>query len=64
MEKHTEEEFVVVESDAIGYPWTVMVHLEYAPIALRTVVASVWFRFIAPLTNSYATILFLLDRHL
>lgn len=60
MEEHAEEELVVVESDAIGYPGTVMVHLEDAPIALRTVMASVWLCLIAPLTNSHATILFLL----
>ena len=41
-----------------------MVHLEDAPIALRTVMASVWLCLITPLTNSHATILFLLYWHL
>ena len=61
MEKHAEEELIVVKPDAVGYPGTVMIHLKYASIALRTVMASVWLRFIAPLTDSYATILFLLN---
>jgi len=61
VEEHTKEEFVVVEADTIGYPRTVMIHLKDAPVALRTVMASIWLRFIAPLANSYATELLLLN---
>ena len=64
VEEHAQEELVVVESDAVGYPGTVMVHLKDASVALRTVMASIWFCFVAPLANSYTAKLLLLDGHL
>ena len=41
-----------------------MVHLQYTPIALRTVVATVWFCLVAPLTDSHTSKLLFLHRHL
>ena len=55
MEKHAQKELVVVESDAVGNPWAVMIHLEDAPIALRAMMASIRLCFIAPLANPDAT---------
>ena len=34
VEEHVHEEFVIVEAYAVGDPRTVMVHLEYAAVAL------------------------------
>ena len=64
MEEHAQEEFVIVESNAVCYPRAVMIHLEDAPIALRTVMASVWLCLIAPLADSDTTKLLLFNRHL
>lgn len=56
VEEHVHEEFVVVEADTVGNPRAVMVHLENASVALRTVMAPIWFRFVAPLTNAHAAV--------
>lgn len=64
MEEHVQEELVVVETDAIGDPWAVMVHLEDAPVALRAMVTPVWLRLVAPLADTNATIALALDRRL
>ena len=53
MEEHIHEELVVVESDTIGDPGAMMVHLEYALVALGAVMAPVWLGLEAPLANSY-----------
>ena len=59
MKEHVHEELVVVEADAVGHPWTVMIHLEYALVALRTVMAPVWLGREAPLANTDASSQFL-----
>ena len=64
VEKHVHEELVVVESDAVGDPRAMVVHLENAPVALGTVVAPVRFRLVAPLTDANATVTFALNRGL
>jgi len=61
VEEHVQEELVVVETDAIGDPWAVMVHLEDAPVALRAMVTPVWLRLVAPLADTNATIALALD---
>lgn len=63
MEEHANEELVVVEANTVGDPGAVMVHLQDASVALRAMMASVWLRLVAPLANSYATELLLLNRH-
>ena len=55
MENHVHEELVVVETDAVGDPWAMMVHLQDAAVALRTVMASIWLGLIAPLADADAT---------
>ena len=60
MEEHAQEEFIVIETDTVGYPRTVVVHFEDASVALGAMMASVRLSFVAPLTNSYtAKLLFL-----
>ena len=54
MEKHAQEELIVVESDAVGNPWAMMVHFENTSVTLGAMMASVRLRFVAPLTNPYA----------
>lgn len=61
VEKHIQKELVVVETDAIGNPRTMMVHFQDASVALRAMVTSVRLRLEAPLTNSHATKLFLFN---
>ena len=56
MEEHIHKKFVVVEADAVSNPWAVMVHLENASVALRAMVASVRFGFVAPLANTNTTV--------
>jgi len=56
VEEHIHKKFVVVEADTVGNPWAVMVHLENASVALRAMVASVRFSFVAPLANTNTTI--------
>ena len=34
MEEHIHEKFVVVESNAIGDPWAVVIHFENTSVAL------------------------------
>lgn len=41
VEKHVHEVLVVIESDTIGNPWTVMVHFQDAFVALRAVMTTV-----------------------
>ena len=55
MEEHVHEELIVVESDAVGNPRTMMVHLQDALVALRAVMAPLWLGVEAPLTNTDAT---------
>lgn len=64
VEKHAQEELVVVESDAVGDPRAVMVHLENASIALRTMMASIRLCLVAPLANPNTAELLLLYRDL
>jgi len=63
VEQHVEEEFVVVEADAVGNPRAVVVHFENAAVALGTVMASVGLRLKAPLTDSNSTEFLLLHRY-
>ena len=62
MEKHIHKELVVVKSDAICYPWTVMVHFKDASVALRAVMTPIRLSFIAPLANTDTSITFTLNR--
>ena len=55
MEEHVHEELIVVESDAVGNPRTMMVHLQDALVALRAVMTPLWLGVEAPLTNTDAT---------
>ena len=55
VEDHVHEELVVVETDAVGNPWAVMVHLQDASIALGAVVASIRLSFVTPLADTDAT---------
>ena len=41
VEQHAHEELVIIETNAVGDPGAVMVHLQHAFVALGTVVASV-----------------------
>ena len=52
MEEHAHEVLVVVESNAVRHPGTVMVHLEDALVALRAMMTPFGLGFEAPLTNS------------
>ena len=56
MEKHVQEELVIVESNAVGDPGAVVVHFEYAAIALRAVMTPIWLRLVAPLADAHATV--------
>ena len=62
MEEHVEEELVVVEADAVGDPWAMVVHLEDAAIALRAVMAPVGLRLVAPLADTHTTIALAFNR--
>ena len=61
MEEHIHEELVVVESDTIGDPGAMMVHLEYALIALGAVMAPVGLGLVAPLADANTTVSLALD---
>jgi hypothetical protein len=50
-----------VEADAVSNPGTVMVHLEYAGIALGAVMAPVWLCFETPLTDAHPAKLLLFN---
>ena len=52
---------MVIEANAVADPWTVVVHLEYAPIALPAVVRSIWLRPQAPPTESDSSVPLLLN---
>jgi len=52
MEEHVHEELIVVETNAVGNPWAVMVHFQYALIALRAMMATIRFGFKAPLADA------------
>lgn len=56
VEDHAKEEFVVVKTDTVSDPWTMVVHLENAPVALRAMVASVWLSLVAPLAYPDAAV--------
>lgn len=47
VEQEQQEVLPVPEADAVVYPGTVVVHVEHAPVAGRTVVAPLWFENIA-----------------
>ena len=59
MEKHCHEELVVIETDAVGHPGAVMVHLQDALVALRTMVAPFRLGPEAPLANAHTACEFL-----
>ena len=61
VENHTQEVFVVVKSDTVSDPGTMVVHLENASIALGAMVATVWFSLVAPLADPHATVALLLN---
>ena len=56
VEEHVHEEFVIVEAYAVGDPRTVMVHLEYAAVALWAVMAPIRLCLVAPLTDAHTTV--------
>ena len=62
VKQHAQEKLVVVESNAIGNPRAVMVHLEDTPIALRAVMTAVGLGLEAPLADAHAALLLLLHR--
>ena len=47
VEKHVHEEFVVVESNAVGHPRAVVIHLHDTLIASAAMVSSRWLQLIA-----------------
>ena len=61
VEYHAQEVFVVVKSDTVSNPGTMVVHLENASIALGAMVASVWFSLVAPLAYPHAAVALLLN---
>eukprot|EP00353_Schmidingerella_taraikaensis_P014142 CAMPEP_0185581814 /NCGR_PEP_ID=MMETSP0434-20130131/19055_1 /TAXON_ID=626734 ORGANISM="Favella taraikaensis, Strain Fe Narragansett Bay" /NCGR_SAMPLE_ID=MMETSP0434 /ASSEMBLY_ACC=CAM_ASM_000379 /LENGTH=185 /DNA_ID=CAMNT_0028200443 /DNA_START=366 /DNA_END=922 /DNA_ORIENTATION=- len=61
VEEHVHKEFVVVESDAVGDPRAVMVHLQDAPVALGAMMAPIGLRLVAPLANAHTTVAFALN---
>ena len=61
IEQYANEEFVVVKTNAIGNPRTVMVHLENATVALGAMVGTVRFRFVAPVADSSSTFFLFLN---
>ena len=62
MEEHVKEELVIVEADAVGDPWAMVVHLEDAAIALGAVMAPVGLRLVAPLADTHTTIALAFNR--
>ena len=56
---HAKEELIVVEADTVGHPWTVVVHLQHAHVALGAVVTPIWFRFEAPVAQAHTAQFFL-----
>jgi len=54
---------MIVETDAIGNPWTVMIHFKNASVTLTAVMRSVWLRDQAPLTQAHTSMLLLFNRH-
>ena len=52
VEYHAQEVLVIIKTDAICYPRTVVVHLEDASIALWAMMTPIRFCFVAPLTYS------------
>lgn len=63
IEYHAQEVFVVVKSDTVSDPGTMVVHLENASVALGAMVASIWLSLVAPLADSNTTIALLLYRN-
>lgn len=63
IENHAKEKLVIVEANAVRYPWAMMVHFQNALIALRTVMSPVWLCFEAPCTHADAAKLFLFERN-
>ena len=62
IEEHVQKVLVVVEPDAVGYPWTVVIHLQNAFVALRAVMASVWLGAQTSLAHSNSTVLLAFER--
>lgn len=60
IEQHVEEVFVVVKSNAVGYPRAVVVHFQNAFVALAAMVTSIWLRSQTSLAHSNPSILFAL----
>jgi hypothetical protein len=60
VEDHAQKVLVVKEADAVGNPGAMMVHLENTSIALRAVMTPVRFSLVAPLTDPYSSVPFLL----
>lgn len=50
VEQKVEEEFVIVDSDAVAHPGTVVVHLHHALVAHGAVMGTGWFNLLAFLT--------------
>jgi hypothetical protein len=61
--QHVQKVLVVVKAYAVGNPGTVMVHLEDALVALRTVVSPVRLRTQTTLAHPHTSVLFLLERN-
>ena len=61
IEQYANEKLVVVKANTIGNPWTMVVHLENATVALGAMVGPVRFSFVAPVADSGATFLLFLN---
>jgi hypothetical protein len=63
VKKHAYKELVVVKSNAVSYPGTVVIHFKNAAVALAAVVASVRLGFETPLADAHTAKLFLFNRN-
>ena len=65
VEYHKEKVFVIIIADAVGYPWTMMIHSSNAGVTESTVMGAVRFTLHTPLTGSRLAIfiLFVRDYH-
>jgi len=62
VKEHIEEEFVVVETNAVGDPGAMVIHFKDTAVALGAVVTSIGLGFVAPLANTNTSIALTFDR--
>jgi len=62
VKEHTDKILVVVETYAVGNPRAMVVHFQYALIALAAMVTAIRFAFQAPLAHANTTFIFPFNR--